>query len=135
MSETAVIKPKIGEYRRHILVCTGERCTSDGASQVLFDSLGDKFKAAGLTAGPLRVKRTRASCFAACKGGPIVCVQPDGTWYYNVTPENMDRIIEQHLCGGKPVEDLVFHQAQSPDDEEAGDCALAQAPQGSGGGA
>lgn len=135
MSETPVIKPKIGDYRRHILVCTGERCTSDGASQVLFDSLGDKFKAAGLTAGPLRVKRTRASCFAACKGGPIVCVQPDGTWYYNVTPENMDRIIEQHLCGGRPVEDLVFHQAQSPDDEDAGACAVAQAPQGSGGSA
>ena len=117
-SDTPVVKPKIGEYRRHILVCTGERCTGDGASQALFDSLGDKFKAAGLTSGPLRVKRTRASCFAACKGGPIVCVQPDGTWYYNVTPENMDRIIEQHLRGGRPVEDLVFHQAGCGDDDE-----------------
>ncbi|MFG6459448.1 (2Fe-2S) ferredoxin domain-containing protein [Roseateles sp. BYS96W] len=116
MTEAVVTKPKIGEYRRHILVCTGERCTSDGSSQALFDSLGDKFKAAGLTSGPLRVKRTRASCFAACKGGPIVCVQPDGTWYYNVTPDNMDRIIEQHLCGGRPVDELVFHQAQAPGD-------------------
>ena len=63
----------------------------------LFDSLGDKLKAAGLTTGDLRVKRSRVGCFAACKGGPIVCVQPDGTWYYNVTPENMDRIIGEHL--------------------------------------
>jgi (2Fe-2S) ferredoxin len=39
-----------------------------------------------------------------------MCVQPDGTWYYNVTPANMDRIIEQHLCGGEVVDDLVFHQ-------------------------
>lgn len=105
------IKPKIGQYRRHLLVCTGPRCTGDGASQVLFDSLGDKFKAAGLNAGELRVKRSRVNCFAACKGGPIVCVQPDGTWYYNVTPENMDRIIGEHLCNGRHVEDLVFHQA------------------------
>ena len=111
---TQVIKPKIGDYRRHLLVCTGPRCTADGQSQALFDSLGDKFKAAGLNAGDLRVKRSRVSCFAACKGGPIVCVQPDGTWYYNVTPENMDRIIASHLCKGERVEELVFHQAGEP---------------------
>lgn len=105
------VKPKIGSYRRHLLVCTGPRCSADGASQALFDSLGEKFKSAGLQAGDLRVKRSRVSCFAACKGGPIVCVQPDGTWYYNVTPANMDRIIDEHLCGGKPVSELVFHQA------------------------
>jgi (2Fe-2S) ferredoxin len=104
-------KPTIGHYRRHLLVCTGPRCSIDGAPQALFDSLGDKFKAAGLHEGDLRVKRTRAGCFAACKGGPIVCVQPDGTWYYNVTPDNMDRIIDEHLCNGRRVEDLVFHQA------------------------
>lgn len=106
-----VVKPKIGDYRRHLLICTGPRCAAEGQSQALFDSLGDKFKAAGLNAGDLRVKRSRVSCFAACKGGPIVCVQPDGTWYYNVTPENMDRIIDEHLCQGRRVEDLVFHQA------------------------
>ena len=108
MSE--VIKPKIGSYKRHILICTGPRCAQDGAAQALFDSLGDKFKAAGLHEGELRVKRSRVSCFAACKGGPVMCVQPDGTWYYNVTPDNMDRIIDQHLVGGAPVADLVFHQ-------------------------
>ena len=109
--ENAVVKPKIGDYRRHLLVCTGPRCSADGASQALFDSLGDKLKSAGLNAGALRVKRSRVGCFAACKGGPIVCVQPDGTWYYNVTEENINRIIDEHLCGGTPVDELVFHQA------------------------
>lgn len=109
----AAPKPKIGDYRRHLLVCTGPRCTQDGASQQLFDSLGEKFKAAGLHEGALRVKRSRVNCFAACKGGPIVCVQPDGTWYYNVTSENMDRIVSEHLCHGRTVQDLVFHQAES----------------------
>jgi (2Fe-2S) ferredoxin len=108
--EPVVHKPEIGAYRRHLLVCTGPRCAADGQAQALFDSLGEKFKQAGLNAGDLRVKRSRVSCFAACKGGPIVCVQPDGTWYYNVTPENMDRIIEEHLCHGRRVQELVFHQ-------------------------
>ena len=103
-------KPRIGDYRRHLLVCTGTRCTQDGAAQALFDSLGEKFKAAGLHEGAQRVKRSRVSCFAACKGGPIVCVQPDGVWYYNVTSANMDRIIDEHLVHGRVVQELVFHQ-------------------------
>jgi (2Fe-2S) ferredoxin len=104
------IKPAIGSYKRHVLVCTGPRCTLQGESQTLFDSLGTAFKAAGLDKGALRVKRTRVACFAACKGGPILCVQPDGVWYYNVTSENLERIVQQHLVEGRPVEDLVFHQ-------------------------
>ncbi|PLK47766.1 ferredoxin [Uliginosibacterium sp. TH139] len=108
--DMAVVKPRIADYGRHLLVCTGPRCAQDGAAQALFDSLGEKLKAAGLDSGPLRVKRSRVSCFAACKGGPIMCVQPDGTWYYQVTPENMDRIIAEHLAGGRSVSELVFHQ-------------------------
>lgn len=103
-------KPKIAAYKRHLLVCTGPRCTEDGAAQQLFDSLGDKFKAAGLDSGDLRVKRSRVSCFAACRGGPILCVQPDGIWYHDVTPANMDRIVNEHLLGGQPVEALIFHR-------------------------
>ena len=106
----AVEKPKIGAYKRHLLICIGPRCAQGGQAQALFDSLGDKFKAAGLNEGELRVKRSRVSCFAACKGGPVMCVQPDGVWYYDVTPQNMDRIMEQHLVGGEPVEELIFHR-------------------------
>lgn len=116
-AHAGVVKPKIGNYKRHILICTGPRCAQDGQAQALFDSLGDKFNAAGLHEGDLRVKRSRVSCFAACKGGPVMCVQPDGTWYYNVTPGNMDRIIADHLVGGQPVADLVFHQGPGACDE------------------
>lgn len=107
---SGIVKPRIGAYRRHLLVCTGPRCTADGQAQALFDSLGSKFKAAGLDGGDLRVKRTRAACFAACRGGPILCVQPDGTWYYGVTDAVMERIVDEHLVGGRPVKEHVFHQ-------------------------
>ncbi len=113
MSEVAPEKPKMMDYRRHLLVCVGPRGSADGESQILFDSLGEKFKAAGIDAGELRVKRTRTTCFATCKAGPILCVQPDGIWYYNVTPANLDRIIQEHLLGGQAVEELIFHQGPS----------------------
>jgi len=113
MQEVVLEKPKMMSYKRHLLVCVGPRCTEDGESQELFDMLGEKFKAAGIDNGDLRVKRTRTHCFATCKSGPIVCVQPDGIWYYNVTEKNLDRIIEQHLVNGKPVEDLIYHRSDT----------------------
>ncbi|MCA0176504.1 MAG: (2Fe-2S) ferredoxin domain-containing protein [Proteobacteria bacterium] len=117
MTAAPPVKPRIGSYRHHLLVCTGPRCTPQGESQALFDSLGDKLKAAGLHEGEGRVKRSRVSCFAACKGGPVLCVQPDGTWYCHVTPANMDRIIDQHLRQGQVVQELVFHQGPGMRDE------------------
>lgn len=104
-------KPKMMNYKRHMLVCVGPRCTEDGESQLLFESLDEKFKAAGIDQGDIRVKRTRTHCFATCKSGPILCIQPDGIWYYNVTEANLDRIIKQHLVEGDPVEDLIYHRA------------------------
>ncbi len=103
-------KPKMMDYKRHMLVCVGPRCTHEGESEELFGMLAEKFKAAGIDNGEMRVKRTRTSCFATCKSGPIICIQPDGIWYYNVTEKNLDRIIQQHLVVGVPVEDLIYHR-------------------------
>ena len=103
-------KPKMMDYKRHMLVCVGPRCTTEGESEELFSKLGEKFKAAGIDNGAMRVKRTRTSCFATCKSGPIICIQPDGIWYYNVTEANLDRIIIEHLVGGVPVEELIYHR-------------------------
>lgn len=108
--DNTVAKPSIGPYKHHVLFCTGPRCSENGAAQALYGSLWSKFKVAGIHEGPGRTKYNSISCFAACKGGPVMCVQPDGAWYYNVTPINMDRIIKEHLVGGTPVQDLLFHQ-------------------------
>ncbi|SHE23037.1 (2Fe-2S) ferredoxin domain-containing protein [methanotrophic endosymbiont of Bathymodiolus puteoserpentis (Logatchev)] len=107
---TEAIKPKMMDYRRHLIVCIGERCSPNGEGQALYDQLSHKFKQAGLNAGDLRVKRSRATCFGTCKSGPLICVQPDGVWYYDVTSEKLDRIIAEHFLGGVPVADYIYHQ-------------------------
>ncbi len=106
---TELIKPKMMDYHRQILICVGDRCTENNAGQVLYDELKDKFKQAGLDRGGLRVKKTRATCFGTCKSGPLVCIQPDGIWYYHVTSDKLDRIINEHLLNNKPVLEWVYH--------------------------
>ena len=107
---TTMTEAKLQPYARHLFVCTGPRCAPD-ASEALFEELGRRLKTHGLADGASRIKRTRCNCFAVCKEGPIVVVYPDGTWYSEVTPDVLERIIVQHLKGGVPVREHVFHQA------------------------
>ncbi|WP_305906857.1 (2Fe-2S) ferredoxin domain-containing protein [Methylomarinum sp. Ch1-1] len=105
-----VMKPSMRTYKRHVLVCVGSKCTENGEGQILYDALKDKLKKAGLGSGELRVERSRVNCLGTCKSGPLLCVHPDGVWYYGIDSDKLDIIIEQHLKAGKPVTEWVYHQ-------------------------
>lgn len=107
---TEITKPKMMDYKRQLLVCIGGKCTENGEGLALYQELKEKLKAAGLTKGELRVIRSKVTCLGVCMSGPLVCVQPDGVWYYNINSEKLDQIIEQHLIQGNPVSEYIFHQ-------------------------
>jgi len=54
------------------------------------------------------VLRTKVDCLRICEQGSIAVVYPDGTWYAGLDKDKLDRIIDEHLIGGKPVEKLSF---------------------------
>ena len=114
---------------RHIFLCadqTNPKCAPREETNELRRHLKGRLKELGAASAPPKwqgdmdhdpepvqpgtgtVLRSKVDCLRICEQGCIAVVYPEGTWYAGLDIEKLDRIIDEHLVGGEPVDELTF---------------------------
>ena len=74
-------------------------------SQEIFQHLGQALMRKGIIATAIPIQ---TGCLSRCQQGPVMLVEPGHTMYVNLTKDRIDRIIDEHIIGGKVVQEFVI---------------------------
>jgi len=90
--------------KTYVLVCGGTGCQSNHSVEVM-DELRKLIEAAGRKDD---IQIIQTGCQGLCAKGPIMVVHPGNIFYQEVKPDMVERIFNEHILGGTPVDDYLM---------------------------
>jgi len=96
----------------YMMMCSVERPPSfprpsciNEARRDLFQYMGQQLMSKGIVQTVVPVQ---TGCLNRCNMGPVLLVEPGHTMYVGLDKEKIDRIIDEHILGGKVVDELTI---------------------------
>ena len=82
-----------------IIACRGRSCRKYQAEKV-FNNLKQNL--------PPNVELISVPCLGQCGNGSMILIEPEQIWYWQVHPDEVATMIEQHIIGKSPVKAMLY---------------------------
>ena len=103
LRDGSVVPPQ----KRRVLVCEGGACNAAGAGMI-WCHLRNRQQQRKLRITGDGTMTAKSTCLGPCDLAPVMQVFPEGTYYGGVTEDAVDRIIDEHLLGGRVVDEFAY---------------------------
>jgi len=109
----------LSRVSHHLLLCATPTkalcCPDPSVGAASWEALKRLVRELGLE-DPARpggvVLRSKADCLRICAQGPVLLIWPDGVIYGSVTAARLDRILQQHVIAGSPIQEWIVRRYQ-----------------------